>query len=215
MNQYTKSHSREKDEPTHTKKRFMKKIQPTQNNWCSFWKILEKVNVPNQHVIFSESFENQHVSHVFIDHLYPSKYAIVSYPLWIQTLKYNQKSGLDKNLNFLYFESFPIHWYIVFIIENESKSSKEMYRLDYFNEGVFLHKLQNLDDDKKQIIVKDVKKSRSFGEFIHSRISPTLLLPFIQEYDRGEYSTIWRNCQHFANEIFSRLEKEIYLSLKN
>ena len=43
-------------------------------------KILEKVNVPNQHVIFSESFENQHVSHVFIDHLYPSKYAIVSYP---------------------------------------------------------------------------------------------------------------------------------------
>ena len=78
MNQYTKSHSREKmNQHTHKKKRFMKKIQPTQNNWCSFWKILEKVNVPNQHVIFSEIFENQHVSHVFIDHLYPSKYAIV------------------------------------------------------------------------------------------------------------------------------------------
>ena len=85
MNQYTKMHSRETmNQHTH-KKKFMKRIQPTQNNWCSFWKILEKVNVPNQHVIFRESVENQHVSHVFIDHLYPSKYAIVSYPFhkWI------------------------------------------------------------------------------------------------------------------------------------
>ena len=36
-------------------------------------KILEKVNVPNQHAIFRESVENQHVSRVFMDHLYPPK----------------------------------------------------------------------------------------------------------------------------------------------
>ena len=46
-------------------------------------KILVKVNVPNQHAIFRERVENQHVTHVFIDHLYPPKYAIVSYPLYV------------------------------------------------------------------------------------------------------------------------------------
>ena len=94
MNQHTKSLLKIRDEPIHKhkshsrkrwtnthKKNVYEKIQPTQNNWCSFWKILEKVNVPNQHAIFRESVENQHVSRVFMDHLYPPKYAIVSYPL--------------------------------------------------------------------------------------------------------------------------------------
>ena len=70
-------------------------------------------------------------------------------------------------------ESFPTHWYISFVVENVSGSQKEMYRLDYFEEGVHLNKLQDLDD------TAEIERSKSFGEFIRARISPALLLPYI------------------------------------
>eukprot|EP00493_Phyllostaurus_siculus_P016602 UN16853 len=68
----------EKNMNQNTQKRFMKKFNQRKIIDALFEKYLKKVNVPNQHVIFREIVENQHVSHVFIDHLYPSKYDIVS-----------------------------------------------------------------------------------------------------------------------------------------
>ena len=88
------------------KKTVSEKIQPTQNNWCSFWKILEKVNVPNQHAILRESVDSQHVSHVFIDHLYPPKYTIVFYPLWLEILK----TSLDVFWSCFFFRNSLISW---------------------------------------------------------------------------------------------------------
>ena len=81
-----------------------------------------------------------------------------------------------------------------------------MYRLNYFAEGVHLDKLQDLDD-------MEIERSKSFGEFIRARISPSLLLPYIRQYDDDGYHGIWRNCQHFANEIFAGIENEVYLSI--
>ena len=89
-----------------------------------------------------------------------------------------------------------------------------MYRLDYFEEGVHLHKLQDLDDsDRSHSIIADIERSKSFGEFIRARISPALLLPYIRQYDNDGYHVFWRNCQHFANEIFAGIENEVYLSI--
>ena len=106
-----------------------------------------------------------------------------------------------------------MHWYIVFIIENESGSRRDMYRLDYFDDGVHLCKLRDINGikERESILLNEVQ-SNSFGEFIQTKISPALLFPCVQDYQNGEYHIFLRNCQHFANEIFASIEKEVFFS---